>query len=358
MSIRVVIADDSSLMRRIIISQLEKDPEIRVLAAVEDGSQVLKAVQEYQPDVLVLDLEMPVMDGIQALGEVRQWDRRLPVIMFSTLTHRGAEATIKALVSGASDYVGKPSQLGSADEAMQVFETLLIPKIKALAKKKASQKPALRPTSEGLVKPIVSPSPGPMKEVPSNAVQAVCIGVSTGGPVALVSLFERWKTPLSVPIFLVQHMPPRFTEKLANRLSELGSILVSEPYDGEEPKPGHAYLAPGGWHMLVEKRFNKIKIRLNEEPPVNSCRPSVDLLFRSAAEVYQSDLLGVVMTGMGNDGLQGSRRIVELGGSVIAQDEETSTVWGMPGSVAQAGLAYKLLPLDDIAAEVVQRVNP
>ena len=318
--------------------------------------------------MLILDIEMPVMDGIEALCEVRKVDRRLPIIMFSTLTQRGAEATIKALTHGASDYVGKPTQTGSAEESHEILQTELIPKIKSLVKKKNGRLETTNQTvnidNNGLTTAAEST---PRRHQKNNillhstdlfAVKAVCIGISTGGPAALMTLFEQWKTPLPVPIFIVQHMPPRFTEKLANRLAQLGAVPLSEPYDGEEPKPGHAYLAPGGWHMMVEKRFNKIKIRLSEDPPENSCRPSVDRLFRSAAEVYQSELLGVVMTGMGVDGLQGSRRIVENGGSVIAQDEETSTIWGMPGVVAHAGLAYKLIALDDIPKEIAARAKP
>ena len=363
--LKVLIVDDSSLIRKIITSVLHKHPDIKVIASAENGELAVAAVQKHQSelDVVILDIEMPVMDGISALLAIRKIDRRLPILMFSSLTQRGAEATISALTSGASDYVGKPGNLGNAQEAFRVLEEDLIPKIRALGQSRRAF------AVKGLTKAnashrtiarheIISHSPTVDPRLTRHgSVSAVCIGVSTGGPTALATLFESWSKPLPVPLFIVQHMPPRFTEMLARRLSELGPTEVEEAFDGQEAKAGRAYVAPGGWHMALEIQNGKTKIRINDLPPENSCRPSVDMLFRSAAAVYKDRLLGVVMTGMGTDGLLGSKTIVSAGGSIIAQDEESSTVWGMPGAVVNASLASRVLPLELLPAEIWHHVD-
>jgi len=362
--LKVLIVDDSFLIRKIITSALHNHPDMKVIATAENGEDAIAAVQKHliEIDVVILDIEMPVMDGITALLGIRKIDRRLPVLMFSSLTQRGAEATIRALTSGASDYVGKPGNLSNSEDAFRILEEELIPKVRALGqKRRAISARGLTKDSPRMIakhepfghNPIVLAPILP----PQGTVSAVCIGISTGGPTALASLFESWQQTLPVPLFIVQHMPPRFTEMLAKRLSQLGPTEVEEAFDGQEVKSGRAYLAPGGWHMALETQNGKTKIRINDLPPENSCRPSVDMLFRTAADIYKDRLLGVVMTGMGTDGLLGSEAIVSAGGRIIAQDEESSTVWGMPGAVANANLASKVISLELLPAEIWHHVN-
>lgn len=354
----VLVVDDSFLMRKMVIAALESNTKIRVVGTAEDGAQALRSLEKLQPDVVILDVEMPIMDGLEALTEIRRKDRHLPVLMFSSLTQRGAQITIEALTRGASDYMGKPSQVNDPEQAQQILREELVPKVLALGERAQARKARTAP--EASPSPVVR-RPMPKREVSSMGVpgvDAVCVGVSTGGPVALASLIENWKQPLPVPVFVVQHMPPRFTQLLADRLGSLGIMPVQEAYDGQQALPGQIYLAPGGWHMVLERRSDKVFIRVVDLPPCNSCKPAVDLLFESAAKVYGARLLAVVMTGMGTDGLQGSRSIVETGGEVWAQDQATSVVWGMPGAVAQAGLASAVLALPEIPVEVARRVQP
>jgi len=359
--LNVLIVDDSSLMRRVIARALQKYPDIKVIASAENGELGVAAVRKHhiEIDVVILDIEMPVMDGITALIEIRKLDRRLPVIMFSSLTQRGTESTIRALTSGASDYVGKPANMNNAEEALHVLEEALVPKIKALGDKRRAYMTGERSKLGEIVgkgtRSVSQVDVSDLTLAPTiHKVQAICLGVSTGGPTALATLFENWVKPLPVPLFIVQHMPPRFTEMLANRLSELGPTEVEEAFDGQVPKPGHAYIAPGGWHMVLQLHHGKTHIQINDLPPENSCRPSVDMLFRSAADIYKNKLLGVVMTGMGSDGLLGSKNIVDARGSVIAQDQDSSTIWGMPGAVVNARLASGVFPLEKLSSEILR----
>lgn len=347
----VLVVDDSFVMRKLIISTLEAHQGIRVVGAAEDGMQALMALDKQLPDVIILDVEMPVMDGLTALVEIRRRHRRLPVLMFSSLTQRGAQTTIEALTRGASDYVGKPTQVNDLEQACQVLRQELIPKVLALGERaKASSVTAKLPS-----RPATPALDG--AALASRACDAICIGVSTGGPVALVTLIEAWSKPLPVPVFVVQHMPPRFTQLLADRLSGLGCMPVQEPYDGQRALPGHIYLAPGGWHLVLERQPDGVHMRVLDLPPENSCKPAVDLLFRSAAQVYGAKLLAVVMTGMGNDGLSGSQSIAQAGGEIWAQDQASSVVWGMPGAVVQAGLSSAVLPLSEIPVGIARRVQ-
>jgi two-component system chemotaxis response regulator CheB len=321
------------------------------------------------------------MDGLTALREIRKENKYLPIIMFSSLTHKGAQAAVMALTAGASDYVGKPvNTSGGIDDAFKVLEAELIPKIIGLAKRVKSrrdregkgigtEKPptsvaALRPSAT--TKPLASASSISLPAsnvgkvisgVLAKPAQAICIGVSTGGPEALMQVFGAFNAPLSVPIFIVQHMPADFTTLLAARLSATGVMTVKEAEEGEIASPGTVYIAPGGFHMTLSRPGTKTIIHLNTEPPENSCRPAVDVLFRTAADVYGSGLLAVMLTGMGYDGLKGSKIIKEKGGQVIAQDEATSVVWGMPGAVVQAGLADSVLPIEKIADEIIFRAR-
>ena len=372
--VRVLIVDDSAVMRKIIASALQKDPAIEVVGFAANGLQAIEAIKTYSPDVMTLDIEMPEMDGLTALREIRKTNKYLPIIMFSTLTHNGAQAAVMALTAGASDYVGKPAtSAGSVDGAFKVLETELIPKIIGLAKRVKSRRarelnapdgssPGLGltpiPRETTLVRSLKS-TPAetslPQSVIPVKPVQAICIGVSTGGPMALMQIFSQITTPLSVPVFIVQHMPPTFTALLAARLSAAGVMTIKEAEEGEIAIAGAGYIAPGGFHMTLEKSGTKTIIHLNTEPPENSCRPAVDVLFRSAVEVYGGGLLAVMLTGMGYDGLKGCQIIATKGGQIIAQDEATSVVWGMPGAVAQAGLAHAVLPIEKMAEEIVFR---
>jgi len=377
--IRVLIVDDSAVMRRIIMTSLMKHPEIEVVGTAANGLLAIESIKRSNPDIVTLDIEMPEMDGITALREIRKIYPSLPIIMFSSLTQRGATATMDALTYGASDYVGKPQASADPADAYRVLEESLIPKIKALCqrdtgdvKKGISIKERGAVRRESLSMPVpekitalptaLAPSPTNTKVIrpegrPLYPVDALCIGVSTGGPAALMKVFEMWRSPLSVPIFIVQHMPPKFTTLLASRLTEVGVMPVQEPYEGQEAFAGHAYLAPGGYHLELRRKGAKVFMHLNEDPPENSCRPAVDVLFRSAAKVYGQSLLAVVLTGMGYDGLRGAEDIIRSNGVVLAQDEETSVIWGMPGAIAQADLAEKVLPLEAIPDEILFRTQ-
>jgi two-component system chemotaxis response regulator CheB len=376
--IRVLIVDDSAVMRRIIMNSLMKHPEIEVVGTAANGLLAIDAINRSNPDIVTLDVEMPEMDGITALREIRKIYPVLPIIMFSSLTQRGAKATMDALTYGASDYVGKPQASADPADAYKVLEENLIPKIKALCQRATGD--GNKPTSikergaarrEALSIPVPekitaipsaqAASPGTKVTRPEGRplypVDALCIGVSTGGPAALMKVFEMWRTPLSVPIFIVQHMPPKFTTLLAARLTEVGVIPVQEPYEGQEALAGQAYLAPGGYHLELRRKGTKVLMHLNEDPPENSCRPAVDVLFRSAAKVYGQSLLAVVLTGMGYDGLRGAEDIIRSNGVVLAQDEATSVIWGMPGAIAQADLAEKVLPLEALPDEILFRTQ-
>jgi two-component system chemotaxis response regulator CheB len=378
--VRVLIVDDSAVMRKIIASALQKEPSIEIAGFAANGLQAIEAVKTCNPDVVTLDIEMPEMDGLSALREIRKDNKYLPIIMFSSLTHQGAQAAVMALTAGASDYVGKPANAtGGIDDAFKVLETELIPKIIGLAKRVKTRKAregqtaeAPKPASNAALKTPITQKPiTPTKTSPAVATkigkvtsgvlakpaEAVCIGVSTGGPEALMQVFGAFNAPISVPIFIVQHMPADFTALLAARLSATGVMTVKEAEEGEIAEPGMVYIAPGGFHMTISRPGTKTIIHLNTEPPENSCRPAVDVLFRAAADVYGSSLLAVMLTGMGYDGLKGTETVKEKGGQVVAQDEATSVIWGMPGAVVQAGLADSVLPIDKITDEIIFRTR-
>ncbi len=346
--IRVMIVDDSVVVRGMVSSLLEEDPEIEVVARAADGRIALEKLSSSQPDVILLDIEMPVMNGFETLQAIRKRDSRLPVIMFSSLTERGAEATLDALMLGANDYVPKPGGTDMRDPqaARLAICRELIPKIKQLAVSTAN-----RPTRSSLAKTTAAHRPALN---PQQRIDIVAIGVSTGGPQALDTLLPKIVPDCPVPIVIVQHMPPTFTRHLAARLSLVHAIPVGEGQEGQELLPGQVYLAPGGYHMQVEQGVGKVRIRLNEDPPVNACRPSVDVLFQSVAKAYGSSSLAVILTGMGDDGLRACRQLSERGSRIIAQDERTSVIWGMPGQVARAGLADAVLPLDQIGDEIIR----
>lgn len=352
--IRVLIVDDSTVIRRILSDSLATDPMIEIAGTAANGKIALAKIAQVNPDIITLDMEMPEMDGLTTLTELRKAYPKLPVIMFSTLTQRGAEATLEALARGANDYVTKPANVGSVTAAIQNVQNELIPKIKMFC----GGQPRLRTapvsaTSPNRLAATIRKDAVPRSNKPST-IDAVVIGTSTGGPNALAAVLPRIPANFPVPILIVQHMPPIFTTHLAARLDQLSPLRVVEAAEGDSVAPGGAWLAPGNFHMTMRRTGTQVRVSLNQNMPENSCRPAVDVLFRSAAQVFGGNVLAVVMTGMGQDGQRGSEVIRDAGGRVIAQDEATSVVWGMPGSVAQAGLAEQLLPLNRIADEIIK----
>jgi len=345
-----MVVDDAVVMRKLISETLARDPGIEVVGVAANGHIALQKIPMVNPDIITLDVEMPEMDGITTLRELRKTYPNLPVIMFSTLTLRCAATTLDALAAGATDYVTKPSNVGSITECIDRLQHDLVAKIKIHCRHIV---PAGLPAAAQLT---TAPALRlPIRPLNGGAPEVVCIGTSTGGPNALAEVFKTFPADFHLPMLIVQHMPPVFTAMLAERLNTHRSVKFHEGAEGQIVEPGHAYIAPGGKHMLVKRVGLKVVITLNEEPPENSCRPAVDVLFRSAVSVYGGKILAVVMTGMGQDGTRGCGLIHERGGQVVVQDEASSVVWGMPGYVAQAGLADKIVPLDQIAGEITRR---
>jgi two-component system chemotaxis response regulator CheB len=346
--IRILVVDDAVVVRRMLTDVLNGDPELEVVATAPNGVIALAKIPQVNPDLVIMDVEMPEMDGLQTLQALRKTYRRLPVIMFSTLTQRGATSTLDALALGANDYVTKPANVGSVAAGMQRIREQLIPKVKALC----GRAPALAPA------PAPAVRPAPSRPLPATGrVEAVIIGVSTGGPNALAAVLPTLPGDLPVPVLIVQHMPPIFTRLLAERLDAQSAVRVAEGAEGAKVAPGGVWIAPGDYHMEAARDGAGVRLRLQQGPPENSCRPAADVLFRSAAATWGPGALAVVLTGMGQDGLRGAEAVREAGGQVIAQDEATSVVWGMPGFVTRAGIADRVLPLSDVGPEIVARVR-
>ena len=352
--IRILVVDDSVVVRRMVSDALAADPQLEIAGTAANGKIALAKIPQVNPDIVILDVEMPELDGIGTLVGIRKSLPHLPVIMYSTLTQRGAEATLEALSKGATDYVTKPSNVGSAAQGLECIRTQLIPKIKAICGRVLGL-PLPSPQAT-FVAPKTLPSrlTFPLRE---ERIDIVAIGVSTGGPNALALLIPTFPRDLPVPVVIVQHMPPVFTRLLAERLAAKSQIGVEEGSAGTVLKPGCAWIAPGDHHMVVASDHNPVTLRTHQGPPENSCRPAVDVLFRSVAAVYKAHTLAVVMTGMGQDGLRGCEHIREFGGQILVQDQATSVVWGMPGFVANAGLADKVLPLGQLGTEILRLVR-
>lgn len=352
MSIRVLLVDDSAIVRGLIARGITEDKQIEVVGTAANGEAAVALVADRKPDIIVLDIEMPVMDGMTALPLLLKASPGSRVIMASTLTQRNAAISLEALEKGASDYIAKPAAKEPGQQAE--FYRDLREKIKALAPSAPSAPPTID-EAHTPVKPAPAPAVITLTRPAFHPVRALAIASSTGGPQALLGLFEAVKGRLGhIPIFITQHMPPTFTTLLAEHLTRISGRECAEGRDGEVAEAGRAYLAPGDFHMAPEKQGQQVIIRLNQNPPENFCRPAADPMLRALSGIYGTGLLTVVLTGMGHDGLEGGRRVVEAGGSIIAQDEATSVVWGMPRAVAEAGLCRAVLPARDIAPMVLK----
>jgi len=359
--VRVLVVDDSVVVRKIVTDCLSGDPQVQVVGTASNGRLAQGKIAALKPDIVTMDIEMPEMNGIEAVREIRKTDRRLPIIMFSTLTERGASATMEALTAGASDYVTKPANVGSVQASMAQVREQLLPKLLALTGRQptpasAAASPRLAATASAPAASYAAPAPPSPRTGPLRTPAVLVVGSSTGGPEALSTLLPRLPASFPLPVLLVQHMPPLFTTHFAARLDKLCALQVVEATAGSVLRPGTAHLAPGDWHLSVTHQNRERRTVLTQSPPENFCRPAVDPLFRSAVEAFDGAVLAVVLTGMGSDGKLGAQAVRAAGGYVIAQDKATSVVWGMPGAVATAGHADEVLPLDAVADAVLKRV--
>ncbi|MEO3937271.1 chemotaxis response regulator protein-glutamate methylesterase [Dermatophilaceae bacterium Soc4.6] len=395
--IRVLVVDDSVVIRRLVTDVLSGDPDIEVVGTAANGRIALSKVEALMPDAITLDIEMPIMDGIETVRALRRAGRRMPVIMFSTLTERGASATLDALDAGASDYVTKPANVGSVTESLAQVRSSLVPKIKALCAARRPPVVARRPPPVARVATVATvatrgiggiggtggtgttgkapgttaapprasswspgPGPGPRLAPPrraSSPYRVLAVGCSTGGPDALRTLLAGLPADLGVPVVVVQHMPPVFTAQFAARLDRALPLTVVEATAGLVLRPGHVYLAPGDFHLRITPAAGGGRTELDRGAPENFCRPAVDLLFRSVVATYGRDVLAAVLTGMGQDGRRGAIDIVAAGGSVLAQDEASSVVWGMPGAVTNDGSAEEVLPIGLLGQTLARRLT-
>ena len=369
--IRILIVDDAVVVRRMLTDILDSDPDLEVVGTAANGKIALNKLPQVKPDVMILDLDMPEMNGLETLAAVRKINSTLPIIAFSTMTERGASKTLEALSRGATDYVTKPSTMRGARSAVDTIREELVPKVKAFGRRRrGASQPMARPSQHRPVVPRpVVPTKRPVvpRPVTTRSVGAgktgtqkysvLAIGTSTGGPNALAELLPRLPPNFPVPIVIVQHMPPIFTRILAERLTTASHLKVVEGSMGAVLQPGTAYIAPGDYHMTIARGSQTTVVtKTNQNPPEHSCRPAVDVLFRSVAEVYKDKVLAVILTGMGRDGALGCAKIKQTGGGILAQDEASSVVWGMPGLVAKQGLAEKVLNIESLAEEITRRI--
>lgn len=348
-AVRVVLADDSAVVRGLATRWLTEAPGIELVGTAVNGRDAVRVATAMKPDVMILDVEMPELDGLGAIPEILRASPATRILMASTLTHRNAEVTLKALALGAADYLPKPvtgKLAGAAD-----FQRDLLSRVKVLGARRAAPRaaaPAAVVTRPAPTAPATTAAPAPRKAL-GVMPEIVVLGCSTGGPQALNTVVPALTRKLSQPLLIVQHMPPMFTAILATHLSKACGAQVLEAKDGMPVRPGSVLIAPGDFHMRLVRRHGALVVTLDQSPPVNFCRPAVDPLFQSAAEVCGERTLAIVLTGMGADGKKGCEALVAKGAGVLVQDEATSVVWGMPGAVAQAGLAHAIKPLSEIA---------
>lgn len=352
---RVMVVDDSAIARGIVTRTLSEAPGISVVASVPNGLMALKALGTHDVDVAVLDIEMPELDGLAALPRMLELNPALKVIMVSAASQKDADISLKTMAMGAADYVEKPKAgLGGAD----AFYAELVSKVRQHAgagtQAKRENRRAQPERSSQAARAPVSRKAGRRKEA-HPPPQIIAIGSSTGGPQALAEVLKNLSPSLTQPIFITQHMPATFTALLAQHMTRYSGRIAAEAQDGERIEPGRIYIAPGGKHLVAEQAAaGGVLIRLDDGPPENSCKPAVDPMLRSLARIFGDRLLTVILTGMGCDGLKGCEAVVDAGGRVLAQDRETSVVWGMPGAVAQAGLCRDVLPLQQIGPEITR----
>lgn len=334
-SIRVMVVEDSLVIRGLLVDVLESDPGLEVVGTANNGEEALRKIPDLDPDLLTLDIEMPVMGGLETLEFLRHRHRGLPVIMFSTLTQHGAEATLEALVRGASDYCFKPANVGSLTESIDRVRDELIPKIHALCPTVRKHRPT----------PQAAGSPLPATSSSKNHVELITISASTGGPKALEQVLSALDAEFPVPIAIVQHMPPLFTAHLASHLDRVTGFDVQVAKGREVFLPGRVFVSPGDRHLEIIRENGRLVTQLSDAPAVNSSRPSADVMLKSIASCCAPTSLNLVLTGMGCDGASGAAAVVRAGGRMVVQDRTTSVVWGMPGAIAEANLAYRILPL-------------
>ncbi|MBC8269211.1 MAG: chemotaxis response regulator protein-glutamate methylesterase [Rhodospirillaceae bacterium] len=354
-----MVVDDSAVIRGLTTRILEEDTSIQVVASVGNGQLAVNNLSRYDVDVIVLDIEMPVMDGLTALPKLLEVDPTVKIVMSSTLTSRNAEISLRALEAGATDYIPKPTSTSDISSGGD-FRREMHDKVKALGVARRHQvgktpgpqreKGPVRKAVPVAIKgaPISLRKPGLLKP------KVLAIGSSTGGPQALFELLKNLQPTINVPAVITQHMPPTFTAILADHITRMTDWTCSEAKNGDELRTGHILLAPGDYHMLVENKAGKHVISINQGPQENFCRPAVDPMLRSLVEVFDGNIITVILTGMGADGLKGSEIVVKAGGTVVAQDEQSSVVWGMPGAVATAGICSAVLPLKELAAHVMK----
>lgn len=344
---RILVVDDSAVIRRLVTATLEQVVDFEVVGTAANGKIALGKVEQLDPDVITMDIEMPEMNGLEALKVLRAKHCRSKIIIFSTLSERGGQLTLEALSLGADDYATKASKAGSLDKSILTLKDELVPKIRHLLSWQTSARPPRPAPAQSTAELMLAPRA-------SRALvrRALVIGISTGGPMALGEIIPMFPANFSVPVLIVQHMPPMFTRLLAERLQTRSRLEVREAQQNDAVVAGRILIAPGDRHLRVRNAGGKIIATLDEGPPENSCRPAADVLFRSAAEVWGGAVVAAVLTGMGQDGLKGTRALAELGAYVVAQDEASSVVWGMPGAVVGAGLAHSVVSLDKIVEEI------
>jgi two-component system chemotaxis response regulator CheB len=351
---RILVVDDSVVVRRSLADALSREHDLEVAGSAPNGRIALMKLPLLNPDVVLLDIEMPEMSGLDALAAIRKEYPRLPVVILSVPSNEGIATTFDALALGAIDYVTKPDMGANAADLFERLSHELAVKLNLCCPENSNER---SPVNSSPVLPLLGDQgPFRVKRI-SERVDVVVIGVSTGGPNALMDLMSRFPANFPVPVLIVQHMPAIFTKLLAERLSARCEIHVAEGLPYQQLFAGDVWIAPGDFHMAVERKDGVVRIQTHQNAPENFCRPSADVLFRSVVEAYGSHVLAVVMTGMGQDGLQGCQRIHAAGGQIIVQDEASSVIWGMPRFIARAGLADQVLPLNELAPEIIERVS-